>query len=85
MWTLLLNHRYHTIPYQTTGGNFINVLQAAFVCADPKSAKKIDNLTVFFTLLGSTPVKADRRMLMKLTPGALHERVKVYLLLHNFC
>ncbi len=35
---------------------------------DPKSVKKIDNLTVFFTLLGSVSVKAVRRMLMKLSP-----------------
>jgi len=36
---------------------------------DPKSVKKIDNLTVFFTLLRSASVKAVRRMLMKLSPG----------------
>jgi len=37
--------------------------------ADPESAKKIDNLTVFFVLLGSALVKAACRMFMKLTPG----------------
>ena len=31
----------------TTGVNFINFLQADFMCADPKSAKKADSLTVF--------------------------------------
>jgi len=29
------------------GVNFIDVLRAAFTCADPKSAKNTDNLTVF--------------------------------------
>ena len=46
-------------------------LHAAFTCADPESAKgkKLLNLTVFFTLLGSASVKAVRKMLVKLTPG----------------
>ena len=38
--------------------NFTNILRAAFMLADPKSAKKLFDLTVFFVLL----------MLMKLTP-----------------
>jgi len=45
------------------------VLRAAFMHADPESAKKTDNLTVFFALLGSARAKAARRTLMKLTPG----------------
>jgi len=49
--------------------NFINVLRAAFVQADPKSVKKTDNLTVFYTLLGSEHSKAAHRTLMKLTPN----------------
>jgi hypothetical protein len=36
---------------------------------DPKSVKKIENLTVFLTLLGSARVKAVCRRLMKLTAG----------------
>ncbi len=52
-----------------SGVNFINVLCTAFTLVDPKSVKKIDNLTVFFTLLGSARVKAVRRTLVKLTPG----------------
>ncbi len=36
---------------------------------DPESAKKTDNLSVFFALLGFSFVKADHRMLMKLIPG----------------
>jgi hypothetical protein len=51
------------------GVNFINVLQAAFAQADPKRAKKTDNLTVFYVLSGSAGTKAARRMLMKLRPG----------------
>jgi hypothetical protein len=50
--------------------NFINLLQAAFTHADPKSAKKTVKLSVFFTLLGSASAKATHRSLMKLTPGA---------------
>jgi len=49
------------------GVNFISILQAAFTCADPESAKKTVKLSVFFALLGSTHAKADRRMLMNLT------------------
>jgi len=52
----------------TSGLNFINILEAAFMRADPERTKKIDNLTVFFALSGSTRVKAAYRMLMKLTP-----------------
>jgi len=48
-------------------GNFINVLLAAFVHADPESAKKTDSLTVFFALLGSACITAARKMLMKFT------------------
>ena len=52
-----------------TGLNFINVLCAAFTSAYPISIKKTVKLSIFFTLLGSTGVKAVRRMLMKLSPG----------------
>jgi len=52
-----------------TGVNFTNVLCEAFMLVDPESVKKIDNLTVFFTLLESASVKAVYRMLMKLSPG----------------
>jgi len=53
----------------TTRVNFINVLQAAFTLIDPKSVKKIDNLPVFFALLGPAQVNTVHRTLMKLTPG----------------
>jgi len=36
---------------------------------DPKSVKKIENLTVSFTLLGSASLKAVQIKLMKLSPG----------------
>ena len=48
--------------------NFTNLLRAAFTLADPKSAKKLLDLTVFCTLLVSAHVKAAHRTLMKLTP-----------------
>jgi len=44
---------------------------SAFVPTDPKSAKKTDNLTVFFALLGFAGVKAGCRTLMKLTLDSL--------------
>jgi len=66
LWELLFI-RYHGPP--SSGVNFINVLLAAFACADPESTKKTDNLTVLFGLSGSARAKAARRMLMKLTPG----------------
>ena len=63
-------HPYHDDVGGTLAGfNFTNVLRAAFTPADPKSAKKLLNLTVFFALLGSTSAKAARRTLVKLTPG----------------
>jgi len=33
------------------GVNFINVLRAAFTLVDPESAKRTDNLSVFFIIL----------------------------------
>jgi len=52
-----------------SGVNFINIQRTAFMLVDPKSVKNIDNLTVFFTLLGSASVKSVCRMLMKLSPA----------------
>jgi len=51
------------------GVNFTIILWAAFEHADPKSAKKIDTLTVIFALSGSASITAGHRTLMKLTPG----------------
>ena len=55
------------------GVNFTNILQAAFTPADPKSAKKTVKFSSFIALLGSARVKAARRMLVKLPPGAESE------------
>jgi len=52
---------------EISGANFINVLQAAFICADTESTKKTVKSSVFFELLGSARVKAAPRTLMKLT------------------
>jgi len=38
---------------------------------EDQKRKKTDDLTAFFTLLGSARVKAVRRTLMKLSPGIL--------------
>ena len=53
---------------KTPGANFINILRASFTPTDPKSTKKLLDLTVFFMFLGSELVKAAHRTLMKLTP-----------------
>ncbi len=63
---------------------FINVLPTAFTPVDPKSVKDTDNLTVFFTLLGSTSIKAVRRMLVKLTPDEEHYSTWQSRNVHNF-
>ena len=46
------------------GVNFTNILQAAFMLVDSESVKKIDNLTVIFTHLGSVCLKSACKMLM---------------------
>jgi len=54
----------------TSGVNFANIVQAAFMYADPESTKKTVKFSVFFAHSGSARVKAARRMLMKkLTHG----------------
>jgi len=54
----------------TSGVDFINILQAAFTCKDPGSAKKYSQVdSLFFALLGSARAKAARKTLVKLTPG----------------
>jgi len=52
------------------GANLINILRAAFAPVDPKSVKRYWQLDWILTLLGATSVKAVRRTLMKLSPGA---------------
>jgi hypothetical protein len=51
------------------GVNLSTFFRAAFARADPKSAKKTDNLTVFLYFLGSVPAKAACKTLIKSTPG----------------
>ncbi len=41
-----------------TGVDFTNILHAAFTCADPKSIKNTDDLTVFFGAFGICPRKS---------------------------
>jgi len=62
-------NRSASVALGPTGANFINVLQAGFIRANPESAKKTDDLTVFFVLLGSVSVKAAHKMLVISTPG----------------
>jgi len=51
-----------------SGVNFTNILCAAFMRTDPKSAKNTDSLTVFFCTFGiCAHVKAACKTLMKLT------------------
>ena len=66
---LVIYHRNEAAIGKAAGVNFINVLQAAFKCANPKSAKKTVKSSSFFALLGSASVTAARRTLVKLTPG----------------
>jgi len=51
------------------GLDFINVLRTAFTLIAPQSKRTQSSCQYFFTLLGSTSIKAVRRMLMKLSPG----------------
>jgi len=67
----------------TPGANFINVLRAAFTHADSRSAKKTDNLTVFFALVitmifitefDCIVEKAAHKILMKLTTDRIADQ-----------
>jgi len=51
------------------GVNFINILHAAFTCADPKSIKFLSSFPYLFALLRRACIKAAHKMLMKSTPG----------------
>ncbi len=53
----------------TSGVNFANILRAAFTSADPKRAKKYSHTVSLFVLLVSVHIKAECKMLMKLTTG----------------
>ncbi len=53
----VLTSKSLSITENQPGVNFINILQAAFARGNPESAKKINNMTVFFAPLGSAHVK----------------------------
>jgi len=57
--------RERMLKKSTSGVNFINILQAAIMCADPESTKKTVKLSVFFALSGSGQAKAAHRTLIK--------------------
>jgi hypothetical protein len=57
--------------------NCISILRAVVTRTDPKSTKKIDNLSVFLALWGSAQVKAACRTLMKLTPYSSSEKNQI--------
>ena len=46
-------------------------LRTAFTQTGPKKRKKLLDLTVLFALLGSACVKADRKIMVKLTLGGV--------------
>ncbi len=55
--------------WKCPGVNFTNILLAAFLCADPKSAKRHWWPNCLFALLGSAQSKAACKTLIKFTPG----------------
>jgi len=61
-----------TLMKLSDGVIFINVLQAAFVHADPKSAKNDSQVISLFALSGSERIKVLCKMFMKLTPELPH-------------
>ena len=48
--------------------NFTIILQAAFMPADPKSAKKTSQVKQLFALLGSASVKVARKHVDEIDP-----------------
>jgi hypothetical protein len=61
---MILNLVFLLVYFLAPGVNFTNVLQAA-LWEDPKSPKNTVMSSVFFTLLGSTRIKAASKLLMK--------------------
>jgi hypothetical protein len=59
--------------FRSSGVNFISILHAAFTLEDrSKSTKRQLRHKYLFALLGSSRVKAEHEMLMKLTPGGVN-------------
>jgi len=57
--------------YSKWCANFTNIFTLSFYARRSRKRKNTDNLTVFFTHLGSSRVKAARRKFMKSTPGLM--------------
>jgi len=66
-----------TTTTTTSWINFTNVLRAAFLGADPKSAKRLTSHQCLFVLLGSSSIKAARKTLVKSTP-TFHKFAKAF-------
>ncbi len=66
---------------QNTGVDFIFITAFMLVRVDPESVKKIDNLTVFFTLLGSALKTSPR---FKIIANIVCVRKYAYYMLHKF-
>jgi len=73
-WKLIASDNYldlfvalfHVSPFLSfCGVNFINILRAAFMLADPKSAKRQSSHQCLLPLLGALRVKAEHKMLVK--------------------
>jgi hypothetical protein len=52
-----------------SGVNFTDIFTHSFCACRFQKRKKTDDLSVFFTLLGSARIKVVRRTLVKLSPG----------------
>ena len=63
------------MQFTTSGVNFTNILQAAFMRADPKSAKKCSKIKQHFALLGSAGVKAARKHVDEIDPRSARNKV----------
>ncbi len=61
-----------------SGADFINVLNTAFTPVASQSVRTQSSCQYFFTLLGSTGVKAVRRTLMKLSPDVTRVKECVF-------
>jgi len=55
----------------TLGVNFTNLLHAAFMLIDPKSAKNTVKPSVIFALLGSARIKAERKHVCEIDTWSL--------------
>ncbi len=74
LYTFIFIHLSHFSPFVRHGctplmpRDFINILHAAFTCADPKSTKRYWLLHWIFTLLGSACLKAAHRHVGEINP-----------------